>query len=51
MLLGAAMHLGIVLAIPYVVGIRLRSMAERNTIVHARSRRPITIPSAGAARI
>ena len=48
---GAAIHIGIVLAIPYVVGIRLRSMAERNTIVHTRSRRPITIPSGGAARI
>lgn len=33
-MLGAAIHIGIVLAIPYVVGIRLRSMAERNTIVH-----------------
>lgn len=35
LLLAAALHIGIVLAIPYVVGIRLRSMAERNTIVHA----------------
>ena len=35
LLLGAAIHIGIVLAIPYAVGIRLRSMAERNTIVHA----------------
>jgi len=35
LLLAAAIHIGIVLALPYVVGIRLRSMAERNTIVHA----------------
>jgi uncharacterized membrane protein len=34
-LLAAAIHLGIVLAVPYLVGIRLRAMAERNTIVHA----------------
>jgi uncharacterized membrane protein len=34
LLLGAVVHFGLVLAIPYVVGIRLRSMAERNTIVH-----------------
>ncbi len=33
-LLAAAMHLGIVLAIPQVVGYRLRSMAPRNTILH-----------------
>ncbi len=34
LLLAAVIHIGIVLAIPYVVGIRLRSMAERNTLVH-----------------
>jgi uncharacterized membrane protein len=34
-LLGAAIHLGIVLAIPWVVGLRLRSLANPNTIVHA----------------
>lgn len=33
-LLSAAIHIGIVLAIPYAVGIRLRSMGEPNTIVH-----------------
>jgi uncharacterized membrane protein len=35
LLLGAGVHLTIVLAIPYVVGIRLRSMGERNIIIHA----------------
>jgi uncharacterized membrane protein len=34
LLVATAVHLGIVLAIPYMVGIRLRSMAERNTIIH-----------------
>jgi uncharacterized membrane protein len=35
LLLGAAVHLGIILAIPYVVGIRLRSMGEPNVVVHS----------------
>lgn len=35
LLTSAAIHCGVVLAIPYIVGIRLRCMAERNTIVHA----------------
>ena len=34
LLLAIVTHIGIVLAIPWVVGIRLRSMAERNTVVH-----------------
>jgi uncharacterized membrane protein len=34
LLLAAAIHLGIVVTIPYVIGIRLRSMAERNTLIH-----------------
>ncbi len=34
LLLSAVIHFGIVLAIPYIIGIRLRSMAEPNTIVH-----------------
>jgi uncharacterized membrane protein len=34
LLLGMAVHLGIVLAIPWVVGLRLRSMTTPNTIVH-----------------
>ena len=33
-LLAAAIHLGIVLAIPHVVGYRLRSMAPRNKVFH-----------------
>jgi uncharacterized membrane protein len=33
--LGTAVHLGIVLAIPWLVGMRLRSLAEPNTVVHA----------------
>ena len=32
--LAAVVHLAIVLAIPYAVGIRLRSMSEANTIIH-----------------
>jgi len=35
LLLAAAVHWGVVLAMPYVVGIRLRSMAEPNLLVHA----------------
>ena len=34
-LLASAVHLGIVLAVPHVVGYRLRSMAQRNTVFHA----------------
>jgi uncharacterized membrane protein len=33
--LSAAVHIGVVLAIPEVIGLYLRSLAERNTIVHA----------------
>jgi uncharacterized membrane protein len=35
LLVAAAVHLAIILAIPWVVGIRLRAMGERNVIIHA----------------
>ena len=51
LLLGTAIHIGIVLTIPYAVGIRLRSMAERNTIVHAAKPSADFNPIRRAARI
>ena len=35
LLLAAIVHVGMVLAIPYVIGIRLRSLGESNTLLHA----------------
>ncbi len=35
LVLAAIIHIGIVLAFPWVVGIRLRSMGEPNMVVHA----------------
>ena len=35
LLLAAIVHVGVVLAIPYVIGIRLRSLGESNTLLHA----------------
>ena len=35
LLLAAIVHVGVVFAIPYAVGIRLRSLGEANTLIHA----------------
>ena len=35
LLLAAIVHVGVIFAIPYTVGIRLRSLGERNTLIHA----------------
>jgi uncharacterized membrane protein len=35
LLLGAAIHVGVVVAIPEIIGVYLRSLAESNTLVHA----------------
>ncbi|MDB4516273.1 DUF1254 domain-containing protein [Crocinitomicaceae bacterium] len=34
LLLAGVVHVGVICAIPYIVGIRLRSMAEKNTLIH-----------------
>lgn len=35
LLLAAAVHVGVLLAIPYLIGMRVRSMGEQNTLIHA----------------
>jgi len=35
LLSAAAIHVGVLLAIPYAIGMRVRSMGEQNTMIHA----------------